>query len=130
MRWIAAALLFACITSRIDAQNAAPRIRYGGFGDVVFAHVNSRGTTAFDTGEIDVFVTARLSDDWSLLAEGFLQEVRRAGDVDLPSTKHLELDVERLNAVYNPSDLLRLEMGQIHTGIIRWNAREHRGRFL
>src|SRR5438045_1571515 len=101
MRWNVVALLIACFALHADAQNAEPRIRFGGFGDVVFAHVPSRGTTAFDTGEIDLFVTARLSDDWSFLAEGFLQQVRRADDVDLPSTKHLEVDLERLTLAYN-----------------------------
>jgi hypothetical protein len=33
-------------------------------------------------------------------------------------------------ASYSTSDALKLEIGQTHTGIIRWNEREHRSRIL
>jgi hypothetical protein len=43
---------------------------------------------------------------------------------------NFEVNLERLYVAYSPSDRLRIEVGQIHTGIIQWNEREHRSRFL
>ena len=128
-----AAALFIVLALSIQAQDAAPappRFAFGGFGDAVFAYSSRNGTTSFDIGELDFFLTARLNDRWTALGEGFLQHVRRSNDVDLQSTKRVEVDVERLYIAYNPSDRLRVEVGQIHTGIIQWNEREHRSRFL
>src|SRR5438477_7301058 len=127
MKSIAAAMILASALS-VHAQN--DRFRFGGFGDAVFAYTSGSGHATFDAGELDVFASAKLTDNWSILGEGLIQHARRGDDVDLPSTKRVEIDLERLSATYNPSDRVRVEIGQIHTGIIRWNAREHRGRFL
>ena len=127
MKSIAAAMILASALS-VNAQN--DRFRFGGFGDAVFAYTSGSGHATFDAGELDVFASAKLTDNWSILGEGLIQHARRGDDVDLPSTKRVEIDLERLSATYNPSDRVRVEIGQIHTGIIRWNAREHRGRFL
>jgi hypothetical protein len=127
MKSIVAAMILA---SALSVHAQSDRFRFGGFGDAVFAYASATGHTTFDAAELDVFATAKLTDDWSILGEGFIQHARRGNDVDLPSTKRVEIDLERLSATYNPSDRVRVEIGQIHTGIIRWNAREHRGRFL
>jgi len=127
VRSIAAALLIA---SALSAHAQSDRFRFGGFGDAVFVYASRSGHTSLDGGELDLFASARLTDNWSILGEGFIQHELRGEDVDLPSTKRVDFELERLYAAYNPSDRLRVEIGQIHTGIISWNAREHRGRFL
>jgi hypothetical protein len=119
MKSIVAALLMA---SALSVHAQSDRFRFGGFGNVVVAYASDNGRTSLKAGELDLFASARLTDNWSVLGEGFIQHV--------PSTNRLEIDLERLSATYNPSDRVRVEIGQIHTGIIRWNAREHRGRFL
>ena len=119
----------ACLVSAF-ALHAQTRITFGGFGDGIFLYSSKSGSATFDTGELDLFVAARFSDRWSALAEGLAQHVRSTLDADVPPTKRVEADVERLYLSYDPSDRLKIELGQVHTGIIRWNEREHRSRFL
>ena len=119
MKPIVAAMILA---SALGVHAQSDRFRFGGFGDVVFAYSSGSGRASIKAGELDLFASARLTDNWSVLGEGFIQH--------MPSANRLEIDLERLSATYNPSDRVRVEIGQIHTGIIRWNAREHRGRFL
>lgn len=113
-----------------EAHAASPRITAGGFGDVTFENVSRNGRSVLESGEIDLFASARLSDQWSALAEGFTYRAGRSDDVDVRPTRSLELDMARLYLAYHPSDRLRLEIGENHTGIIQWNEREHRSRFL
>ncbi|MCU1244926.1 MAG: hypothetical protein JWN02_836 [Acidobacteria bacterium] len=113
-----------------DGAAEAPRFRFGAFGNIAFEHVTETGHNAFGGAELDLYATARLSESWSALAEGFIQHAGRIGDIDLQPTKKVELEIERIYLEYGPSDRLRLAMGQMHTGIIHWNESEHRGRFL
>jgi hypothetical protein len=116
---IVAAMILA---SALSVHAQSDRFHFGGFGNVVVAYTSGSGHTSVKAGELDLFASGRLSDNWSVLGEGFIQH--------MPSANRAEIDLERLSATYNPSDRLRVEIGQIHTGIIHWNAREHRGRFL
>jgi hypothetical protein len=96
---------------------------------VIFARTSPGGATFFDTGELDLYGSDQLSDRWSILGEVLLQHSRRSPGAD-PPPKDFELDAERLYAAYQRSDRLRVEIGQVHTGLIAWNEREHRSRFL
>ncbi len=106
------------------------RFLFGGFGNLVIAHSEKRNREVFETGELDLYGIWRLSDNWSILGEGFIQHAGPSKDIDLEPTKRVEVNIERLHASYSASDRFRLEVGEVHTGIIRWNEREHRGRFL
>lgn len=125
---LAAAVLSLC--APLMAQEAPPPFRFGGFANVTFDHSTRTHHDAFAGGELDLYASAALSDNWSALAEGFIQHAGRVEDVDQQPTKHVEVDLERFYIQYSPSDRMRLELGQIHTGIIEWNEREHRSRFL
>jgi hypothetical protein len=128
-------LLLAAL--RADAQEAAPqdsssfvpRIRIGGFGSVTFDRLTRTGHDAFENGEVDLYATAALNDEWSLLGETFVQRAGPSTDVEMQD-RSLELNLERLYIAFRPSDRFRLELGHNHLGIIHWNEREHRGRFL
>jgi hypothetical protein len=105
---------------------APPRFRVGGFADVVLR--SSATNTARNVVELDLFSTLRISDAWSVLAEGIAQRTWRPPERgDKPN---VDLNLERLYVTYQTSDALRLEIGETHTGIVRWNEREHRSRFL
>ena len=125
-RLAAAALLIAAIDGRAQTP---PRLHVGLFGDVIFGRELNDRHTLFETGEIDPYATYRFSDRWTVVGEGLLQHVRRGVDADEPS-KHFEADLERLYVSYARSDRLRIELGQMHTGLVAWNQREHRSRFL
>lgn len=125
MRFRASLLLAAVVATSAAAQETPPakprRFHFGGFANATIEHSLR--------GEVDLYAIDMLSDEVSLIGEGFIQHGTDL-DVDHKSTKRVELDLERLYAAYNPSDRFRLEVGINHTGIIRWNEREHRGRFL
>jgi len=108
---------------------AAPRIRFGGFASATFDRLTRTGHDAFENGEVDLYATAIVNDEWSVLGETFAQRSGRSMNVD-QQDRRLELNLERLYISFNPSDRFRLELGQNHLALIRWNEREHRGRFL
>ncbi|HVT04238.1 MAG TPA: hypothetical protein VHL58_12795, partial [Thermoanaerobaculia bacterium] len=122
--------LLAQVATADPSPTPSEAFRLAGFGDVDARHSLSSGRYAFDAAELDLYFTSRLSDRWSALGEVLLQSVRDDADVDGRLTKKNELDLERLYLAYSRSDLFRVEAGQVHTGLIRWNEREHRGRFL
>lgn len=105
-----------------------PRIHFGGFADVELHTSSDNVREGLDLAEIDLFSTATLSRSWSALADVVAQSEWRkqeGGDRGV-----VELDLERLYATYSASDAFSLEIGQTHTGIIRWNEREHHSRIL
>lgn len=121
--------LFLCATA-LHAQDAAlappSPLRIGGFADIVLRTAPTN--TVWNAAELDLYSTLRLSTDWSALAEGMVQRAWRP--VEASEKPELDLRLERLYFSYQRSDAFRLEIGETHTGIIRWNEREHRSRFL
>jgi len=107
-----------------------PAFRLGAFADVVLSHPTEGGAVEYEGGEMDLYASAQVTNDWSFLAEVLVQHGGKAENVDLERDARFDWSLERFYASYNPSDRLRLEMGQIHTGIVQWNEREHRSRFL
>src|SRR5205085_12397242 len=115
----------------VNAQSGADvrpdsAIQYGVFADVVFAD-SSRTGRELQTGEADFYASKRFSDRWSVFGEIF---AKHGSDSLGEEATGADLNVERVYVAYDPSDVFRIEAGQIHTGIIQWNEREHRGRFL
>jgi hypothetical protein len=104
-----------------------PAFRAGAFADVIYTHPTSRSGKDRETGEVDLYASSQFNVDWSALGEVL---VRHSGRVENLRASDFEINLERLYAAYNPSDRLRIEVGQVHTGIIQWNEREHRSRFL
>jgi hypothetical protein len=112
------------------ASNHFPAFRLGAFADVVFSHPTEGGKVEYEAGELDLYSSSQLTSNWSVLGEALVQHVGHAENPDLNPKSNFEVDLERLYAAYEPSDRLRIEIGQIHTGIVQWNEREHRSRFL
>jgi hypothetical protein len=107
-----------------------PAFRLGAFADIVVSHPTEGGAVEYEGGEMDLYASAQISSDWSFLAEVLVQHGGKAENADLETDARFDTNLERLYAAYDPSDRLRLEIGQIHTGIVQWNEREHRSRFL
>lgn len=93
----------------------AQSFHLGGFADATLKKND------VDFGELDLYAAAHWNDAWSALGEGLVQHVAEHG---------VELELERLYVSYSRSDLLRIEVGRVYSGIIDWNAPEARGRFL
>jgi hypothetical protein len=104
-----------------------PAFRLGAFAGIVYSHPIDPAGKDRETGETDLYASSQFKNDWSAQGEVL---IRHSGTVENIGLSKFEVDLERLYAAYNPSDRLRLEVGQIHTGIIQWNEREHRSLFL
>src|SRR5450755_2753240 len=103
----------------------APRpFHVGGFADVELHTESDNEREGLDLAELDIFSTYQLSNAWSALAEAVVLRTWRDRD------EKFDADLERLYVEYSTSDALRIEIGETQTGIIRWNEREHRSRFL
>jgi hypothetical protein len=127
--WFAAAFFGALSLHAQSAPEEPPRfpqIRFGGFADAIFAGSTHR--QELESVEADLYGLVLLSDRWSAVGEGLVKHVSRSAGEE--ASRGVEFNLERLYLALEPSDRFRLEIGQIHTGIIHWNEREHRGRFL
>lgn len=102
-------------------------LRVGGFAALELHSTTAPNREGLDEVQLDLYASAALSDRWSVLAEGVATKGLRGAD---SRAELFDLDLERLYVAYSVSDALRFELGQTHTGIIRWNEREHRSRFL
>ncbi|HVT02557.1 MAG TPA: hypothetical protein VHL58_04175, partial [Thermoanaerobaculia bacterium] len=107
-----------------------PSFRIGGFAGLELHTSSDNRREGLDLVEIDLYPTAQFSDRWSALAEVVALRDLRPSTTETGRRPLLELDLERLFVAYEPTDLLRIEVGETHTGIVRWNEREHRSRLL
>jgi len=121
--WASCLALFL-ITSSANGQWA---LRMGGFADLETRSSSDEELERLDLVQLDLYATAALTARWSALTEVVASRELHGGESD---GELIDLDLERLLIEYNVSDALHFEIGQTHTGIIRWNEREHRSRFL
>ena len=93
-----------------------------GFGDVGW-HDTTGGVhkDTFALGQFDLFITSRLSDKTSVLAETV---------VEADSQNSVGIDLERLLLVYNPNDYVNLSMGRYHTAIGYYNTAYHHSAWM
>jgi hypothetical protein len=133
-RWIAAiaaaiAVIFAQPVRAEDPPRlASPRpFHIGGFADLELHTSSDSVREGLDLVELDLFANAQLSESWSGLIELVAQ---RGWKRDPSDPRRFEFDIERAYVGYSTSDAFHLEIGQTHTGIVRWNEREHRSRIL
>jgi hypothetical protein len=126
------AILFVWAIPHARADDASlmtpPRFHVGGFADLEIHDSSDNVVQGIDLAELDLYSTVQLSQAWSGLAEAVARRSWRPRESN--EGNGVEFDLERLYAGYSTSDAFRLEIGQTHTGIIRWNEREHRSRFL
>jgi hypothetical protein len=116
-------LLLAAAAQAQDLPAARP-FHVGGFADLELHTTSDNEREGLDLAELDIFSTYQLSNAWSALGEAVLLRSWRDPD------EKFDVDLERLYVEYSTSDALRVEIGETQTGIIRWNEREHRSRFL
>ncbi|HET9794617.1 MAG TPA: hypothetical protein VFS34_09160 [Thermoanaerobaculia bacterium] len=124
-------MLAALAGARVAAaQSSYPTLRPGIFADGSVEYSLSSHATTFSFGEIDPYAEARFSENWSALAELLFQRIERGSSEDQPGKHSVEVDLERLYLAWSRSDALRLQAGEVNSGIIEWNEREQVPRFL
>ncbi|MGC2694972.1 MAG: hypothetical protein WA738_04195 [Candidatus Angelobacter sp.] len=97
---------------------SGPRLRLRGYGDVGWNASDAKGSTnSFALGQLNLFLTSQLTDKVSFLAE-IITEADQG-------TNEFSIEPERLELIYNASDLLNLSVGRFHTGIGYYNTAYH-----
>ena len=106
-------------------------IQWRGFGEVNYKALDQRqpelgtfgfvpGSAAnFYTGDFDLFLTSKISDKASVLAELVFGQ----GDA-----QSFSVDLERVLLKYDYNDSLRMSFGRYHTGIGYYNTAFHSGK--
>jgi BMFP domain-containing protein YqiC len=96
-----------------------PRMELQGFADVNFHVSNQKGTTnSFSLGQLDLFMTSRLSEKFSVLGELI---------VEAGQDNRFSFEIHRLLLRYAPNDYLNLSAGRYHTAIGFYNTAYHHG---
>ena len=108
-------------------------IQWRGFGEMNYKVLNQRqpelgsfgfvpGSAGnFYTGDFDLFLTSKITDKASMLAEVVIGE----GDA-----QSFDVDLERVLFRYDYNEHFRLSMGRYHTGVGYYNATFHSGKWL
>lgn len=96
-----------------------PRMEIQGFADLNFHASNQKGTTnSFSLGQLDLFMTSRLSDKFSVLGELI---------VEAGQDNRFSFEIHRLLLRYAPNDYFNLSAGRYHTAIGFYNTAYHHG---
>lgn len=106
-----------------------PTIQFHGFGDIDYAADNRRGTSllgvtetggknTFFLGEFDLFISAQLAEEFSVLSESVL-----SANLD----NEMGVDIERLMLQYEPSPYFNVDLGRFHTALGYYNTAYHHG---
>jgi len=97
-------------------------LQFRGFTDFGFTDTNQKGThSTFTTGPFNLFMTSRLSDRFSVLAELL---------IEFDPSNGVHLDLERSELHYTPSDYFNLTAGRFHTAIGYYNTAYHHASWL
>jgi hypothetical protein len=101
------------------AHVVADRLRFNVFGDVGYLATDRKATTnTFEIGSLDLFMTSRLSENVSALAEILFIPAR---------DNSISPDVERLLLQYRHNDYFKFGIGRYHTTIGYYNTVFHQG---
>ncbi len=105
-----------------DAPSGRPMLQIQGFADVDYRVTNEAGkNNAFLLGQLDLFITSRLSDKFNVLSELVIQ----AGQDNAFS-----FEIHRLLLQYYPNDYFNLNVGRYHTAIGYYNTAYHHGQWF
>lgn len=100
-------------------QTGAPHLQIQGFADVDLRASNEKGShTSFALGQLDLFITSRLSEKFDVLSELIVEANER---------NEFTFEIHRLLLQYTPNDYLRLGVGRYHTAIGYYNTAYHHG---
>jgi hypothetical protein len=95
-----------------------PRLTLRGFGDVGWRNSDLPGSTnSFYLGQLNLFITSRLTDRASFLVENVIEAD--------PVTNQFGIEPERLMLIYSVNDHLQLSIGRYHTAIGFYNTAYH-----
>ena len=96
-----------------------PQMHIRGFSDVNYIGTTQKGVTnSFFLGALDLFVTSRLSEKFSMLSEINFE----AGE-----DNNIGIDLERMLLTYRANDHFKLSFGRYHTAIGYYNTAYHHG---
>jgi outer membrane murein-binding lipoprotein Lpp len=103
-----------------DAMQAgSPALQIHGFSDINYKASDRKGSTnSFLVGQIDLFVTSRLSERFSVLGELVLEANEE---------NEFGFEAERLLIQYSQSDYFKVAVGRYHTSIGYYNTAFHHG---
>lgn len=118
------------MNDRMDLSKTLLRIR--GFGDVALHGDTQHGdTTSFSLGQLDLFITSDMSDQFKFLSE----VVFEAGpdniyNVQVGPENSFSVDIERYLLQYSYNDYFNLAIGRGHTAIGYYNTAYHHSTWL
>jgi hypothetical protein len=96
-----------------------PQMHIRGFSDVDYIGTTQKGVTnSFYLGALDLFVTSKISEKFSMLSEINFE----AGD-----DNNIGIDLERMMLTYTANEHFRLSFGRYHTAIGYYNTAYHHG---
>jgi hypothetical protein len=96
----------------------APRLQLRGYGDVNWNASDQKGTTnSFALGQLNLFITSRLTDRASFLTETVIEADR--------GTNTFGIEPERLMLLYNVNDALNFSIGRYHTSLGYYTTTYH-----
>ncbi|HJQ26643.1 MAG TPA: AMIN domain-containing protein [Blastocatellia bacterium] len=105
-----------------DVPSGRPSLQLQGFADVDYRATSQRGVNnTFALGQLDLFITSRLSDKFNVLSELIVQ----AG-----LDNSFSFEVHRLLLQYYPNDYFNLSIGRYHTSIGYYNSAYHHGQWF
>jgi hypothetical protein len=100
-------------------QAGLPRLQLQGFADVDLRASSQKGShTSFALGQLDLFITSRLSEKFGVLSELI---------VEANQQNEFSFEIHRLLLQYTPNDYLQLGAGRYHTAIGFYNTAYHHG---
>lgn len=102
-----------------DMPNGRPNLQIQGFADVNYHASDQKGATnSFALGQLDLFLTSRLSEKFSVLGELI---------VEAQQDNSFTFEIHRLLLRYMPNDYFNFSAGRYHTAIGYYNTTYHHG---
>lgn len=103
-------------------SGSRPSLQLQGFADVDYRATTQRGVNnTFALGQLDLFITSRLSDKFNVLSELIVQATQ---------DNTFSFEIHRLLLQYYPNDYFNLSIGRYHTGIGYYNSAYHHGQWF
>ena len=105
------------------ARDQFPDLKFHGFGDATYHWSDRAGEkNTFALGQLDFFVTSRLSPNLSVLSESVVEASTESNEFGF--------EIERLLLSYKPSDYFNVDVGRYHTAIGYYSTAYHHGTYL
>ena len=139
------------IEDQIGAASSAPKypnLQFHGFADLDYqastrqgipnaSGVNylpqaSHGGDSFYEGELDLYMQSQLAEDLSALSETSVSSAVTSGNgspgrAGYPGNNACQIDIERLELSWKPSEYFNVDVGRFHTTLGYYNTAYHHG---